>query len=240
MCGRKSGICSRKSRRSVRLTASFLLVSLLAVQSLGAWAIAPVNEQKTGGIQTPQVERIVVMPDEAKQEALKVEIGDLKSSVTSLLNQLSQQAQSLRTLQKDSTGDMLKSKELESEITRLEGLLKISQAEYETLKSDYDDLKGKYDVLDRDFGVLAQKYNDKVSEVDALRGELKVEKTKAKVSRDRAIVGAEAIYEDGRYGVGGSLGVRLVGGFGVTGGIEWMIGDPPTELRYRAGLSLSF
>ena len=239
MCGRKSGICSRKSRRSVRLTASFLLVSLLAVQSLGAWAIAPVNEQKTVVTPTPQVERIVVMPDEAKQEALKVEIGDLKSSVTSLLNQLSQQAQSLKTLQADSTSDMSRSKELESEITRLEGLLKISQAEYETLKIDYDDLKGKYDVLDGDFSVLAQKYNDKATEVEALQGELKVEKTKAKISRNRAIVGAEAIYEDGRYGVGGSLGVRLVGGFGVTGGIEWMVGDSPTDLRYRAGLSYS-
>lgn len=238
MCGRKYGTCSRKSKSSVRLITSFLLVSLLVVQSLGAWAIAPVKEQKA--IPTPTVERIVVMPDDAKQEALRLEIGDLKSSVTSLLNQLAQQDRSLKSLAKDSTNDTLRSKELESEIARLEGLLKISQADYDSLKSDYDGLQGKYAILDEDFSDLARKFDNKALEVETLQGELKVAKTKVKVSRDHVSIGAEALYDGGNYGVGGSLGIRLVGGLGVTGGVEWMLGDSPTNLRYRTGLSLSF
>lgn len=101
------------------------------------------------------------------------------------------------------------------------------------MKSDYDSLSGQYDVLDSDFANLSQKYDAKALEVATLEGKLKAKSS----SKGRVIIGADALYQDGRYGVGGNLGVRLFSGLTLTGGVEWMIGDPIEQLRYKAGLS---
>lgn len=210
-----------------------MLVSLLVVQSLAAWPIAPVKVPETNPIPTPAVERIVVMPDETQQQALRQEITGLTSLVDNLLTQLDEQAISLDLLAKGSGTDLETLAMLRNEIDRLDGLLKISQADYATLRSDYDALAGDYAVLDSDFSNIARKYDDKAIEVATLEGKLKA-KTSGK---GRVIVGADALYQDGRYGVGGNLGIRLFSGLILTGGVEWMVGDPMDQLRYKAGLS---
>lgn len=218
-------MCGRKFGAGLKITGLILLLLLVAVPSLLAWPSLQRKDVQVKSVEPVVIERVVEV--EKQVQIPSSEKSEIQNSIDKLERLLSEQEVSRRESATDNSANLTDLEALKAEIGRLEGLLEISESNLKIYRQDAADWKGKYDDLEEDYGIVYKEREDALIKA-------------AKKSGDRITVGAEAIYDDGAWGVGANLGVKLFGPLSVTGGVGWMKGDPYTDLTYRAGLAISF
>ncbi len=233
-------MCGKNSKRGVRSIVILLVLSVLALQPLAAWAWPSwlTNDVKT----EEQVE--LTTPAQVSQDGQAEKILSLEQYIKQLETQLAEQKVMQQTLDKtlEASGTKIADKEasaesLLTELVNLKNLQEISETSYKALKTDYDALKADYDLKVSESNDYFKALADSEAELAAIDQ-----------SKWGGSVGASALLDpsEGKYGVGLSMGVGY-DAWSLTVGADYYIpsgftlsGFDYRDLDFRAGLRFDF
>jgi cell division septation protein DedD len=235
-------MCVKKSKRGVRSIVILLVLSVLALQPLAAWAWP---SWLTGADKTEeQVELITPAPQSPQDNSQKQMIESLELYISQLENQLKEQKVMQQTLDKtlEASGTKISDKEasaesLLTELINLKKLLEISETSYSALKTDYNVLKADYDLKVDESNNYFKALADSESKLAAIDD-----------SKWGGSIGASALLDpsDSKYGVGVSMGVGY-DSWSLNVGADYYMPSGFTlsgfdfkDLDYRAGLRFDF
>lgn len=233
-------MCGKSSKRGVRSIVILLVLSVLALQPLAAWAWP---SWLTGDAKQ-EVQLESTTPVQESKEDQKELILSLEQYINQLENQLIEQKKMQETLDKtlEASGTKIADKEasaesLLTELINLRSSLEISEKSYNVLKNDYDALKAEYDLKVSESNDYFKALADSEAELGAIDD-----------SKWGGTIGASALLDpsESKYGVGLTMGVGydswslLVGAdYYIPTGFS-LSGFDFKDLDYRAGLQFDF
>ena len=233
-------MCGKKSKRGVRSIVILLVLSVLVLQPLAAWAWP---SWLTGDAKTAEQVELEI-PVQASKGDQKAEILSLEQYIKELQTQLAEQKNIIKTFNEtlEASGTTISdsgasAESLMTELMNLKTSLETSEISFNALKADYDVLKTDYDVKVGESNDYFKSLADSEAQLATIN------KTKWSGS-----VGASALLDpsEAKYGLGLTMGVGynewqlLVGAdYYIPSGFSLSAFDFK-DLDYRAGLQFTF